>query len=109
VDNFETIAIAQHSFLPLIARDYFAVQFDRYPVGLHPQMFDKRAQSFGGGRLAFSVNNQIHLRTNFILVDVAFFVLHSTPYVETRLATSPAACIGNAGRDDASLYGERFF
>jgi len=66
VDDFETITIVQHSVLPLIARDDFAIQFYRYPVGFHAQQFYQCAQSCGGGRLDFSVDYQIHVIVRFM-------------------------------------------
>jgi hypothetical protein len=66
VDDFETITIVQHSLLPLIARDDFAIQFYRYPVGLHAQQFYQCAQSFGRRRLGFSVDGQIHVIVRFM-------------------------------------------
>jgi len=66
VDYFETITIVQHSLLPLIARDDFAIQFYGYPVGLHAQQFYQCSQSFGGGRFGFSIDGQVHVIISFM-------------------------------------------
>ena len=60
VDDFETITIVQHSLLPSIARDDFAVQFYSYAVGLHAERFDEGAQGFGGRGLGFAIDCQVH-------------------------------------------------
>jgi hypothetical protein len=66
VDDFETITIVQHSLLPLVARDNFAIEFYCYPVGFHAQQFYQCAQSCGGGRLGFSIDGQVHLIISFM-------------------------------------------
>ena len=66
VHDFETITIVQHSLLPLIARDNFAIQFYCYPVGFHAQQFYQCAQSRGGGRLTLSVDRQVHMIVRFV-------------------------------------------
>jgi hypothetical protein len=66
VDYFETITIVQHSLLPSVARDNFAIQFYRYPVGFHAQQVYQRAQSCGGGRFGFSIDGQVHVIVSFM-------------------------------------------
>jgi len=66
VDDFETITIVQHSLLPLIARDNFAIQFYRDPVGFHAQQFYQCAQSCSGGRFGFSIDGQVHVIISFM-------------------------------------------
>ena len=56
MDDLQPISIVQSGLGPLLTRDDFAVQFNRYAVGLHAELFDERAQSFGGTNLALAIN-----------------------------------------------------
>jgi hypothetical protein len=48
MDDLQPISVVQWSLRPLLAGHDFAIQLDRYPIGLHAESRDQRAQSFGG-------------------------------------------------------------
>ena len=50
------VSIVQPGLGPLLTRDNLAVQFNRDAVGLHAELFDERAQSFGGKNLALAID-----------------------------------------------------
>jgi hypothetical protein len=56
MDDLQAITIVQPGLWPLLTGDDFAVQFNRYAVGLHAQLLDERAQSFGGENLALAID-----------------------------------------------------
>jgi hypothetical protein len=82
MDDLQPVSIVQASLWPLLTRNDLAVQFNRNVVGLHAELFDERAQSFGGTDLRFAINGEIHGFNCRIFEEEAEFP------VETRLAAS---------------------
>ena len=41
VDDFQTVAVFEDDLRPVIAGGDFAVKFDRYSIGFHPQGFEQ--------------------------------------------------------------------
>jgi hypothetical protein len=56
MDDLQLVAVAQSGLGPLPTGDDLAVQFNRYTVGLHAELLDERAQSFGGKNLALTID-----------------------------------------------------
>jgi hypothetical protein len=66
VDYFEAIAFLEWSRGPAVARDYVAIEFYGYAVGLHVEGFDQDRESerniarCGGVGAFFAVDVQLH-------------------------------------------------
>ncbi len=56
MDDLQPVSIVQSGLGPLLTSDNLAVQFYGYAVGLHAELFDERAQSFGGKNLALAID-----------------------------------------------------
>jgi len=48
MDDFQAVSVVQWSLRPLVAGHDLAVEFDCYPVRLHAEPRDERAQGLGG-------------------------------------------------------------
>src|ERR1700687_6023511 len=80
MENLQPISIVQSSLRPLLTGDDLAIQFNRHAVGLHAELLDERAQSFGGKNLALAIDCEVHR------IDTR--ICRAKSPVETRLAAS---------------------